>query len=78
MANPLPKTLAFRHTFISSVVKENTVTLFGEVGTEFELGTDYDAEILYKVSSSELSNLVNYYNGGLLNSQVVLPNGSVG
>jgi hypothetical protein len=78
MANPLPKTLAFRHTFVSSVVKENTVTLFGEVGSEFELGTDYDAEVLYKVSSSELSNLFNYYNGGLLNSQVVLPNGSVG
>jgi hypothetical protein len=58
MANLLPKTLAFRHTFVSSVVKENTVTLFGEVGSEFELGTDYDAEILYKVSSSELSNLV--------------------
>jgi len=78
MANPLPKTLAFRHTFVSSVVKENLVTLFGEVGSEFELGTDYDAEILYKVSSSELSNLFNYFNGGLLNSQVVLPNGSVG
>jgi hypothetical protein len=78
MANSLPKTLAFRHTFVSSVMKENVVSLFGEIGSEFELGTDYDAEILYKVSSSELSNLFNYYNGGLLNSQVVLPNGSVG
>jgi hypothetical protein len=78
MISSLPKTLAFRYVFASSVVKENVVTLFGEIGSEYQKGTDYDAAITYYVSSAELSNLVNYYNGGILNGQVVLPNGTIG
>lgn len=74
----VPKSLAFRHMYVSSVVKENTVTLFGEEGTPFEKGTDYDAEVIYNIPSSELSNLVNYYSGGILNGLIVLPNGSPG
>ena len=78
MQSSIPKTLAFRYLYVSSVVKEDLVTVFGQQGSEFVLGTDYDAMITYEVPSSELSNFVPYYNGGILNGQQVLPNGLVG
>lgn len=78
MQSSIPKTLAFRYLYVSSVVKEDIVTVFGQQGSEFVLGTDYDAMITYKVLSSELSNFLPFYNGGILNGQQVLPNGLVG
>lgn len=78
MQSSIPKTLAFRYLYVSSVVKEDVVTVFGQQGSEFQLGTDYDAMVTYEIPSSELSNLVTFYNGGILNGQQVLPNGLVG
>jgi hypothetical protein len=61
------KSLAFRYLFKTGVVKENTVTVFGETGETFKLGTDYDEEINLQVPYLDLSNFVLYYGGGIAN-----------
>jgi len=67
----MPKQLEFRYVFQSAAVKENTVNVFGETGTLFEKGTDYDELITLCVPKDQLSNLILYYNG-------VTPDGMVG
>lgn len=61
------KSLAFRYLFKTGVVKENTVTLFGETGEVFRPGVDYDEEINLQVPYLDLSNFVLYYGGGIAN-----------
>jgi hypothetical protein len=67
----MPKNLEFRYVFQSAAVKENTVNVFGEFGTAFEKGTDYDELITLYVPKDQLSNLIMYYNG-------ITPDGMVG
>jgi len=67
----MPKHLEFRYVFQSAAVKENTVNVFGETGTLFEKGTDYDELITLYVPKLQLSNLILYYNG-------IVPDGQVG
>jgi len=63
------KTLEFRHLFVSSAVNENTITVFGEQGTVYQKGTDYDEMIEFHVSDRNLSNLIAYYNGNVPDGQ---------
>lgn len=62
--------LAFRYLYKSGVIKENTVTVFGELGKVFEKGTDYDEEVDLTVPYMDLSNLIMYYTGTVADGTV--------
>lgn len=62
--------LAFRYLYKSGVIKENTVTVFGEMGAVFQKGTDYDEEVDLTVPYMDLSNLIMYYTGTVADGTV--------
>jgi hypothetical protein len=62
--------LAFRYLYKSGVIKENTVTVFGELGEVFKPGTDYDEEVNLTVPYMDLSNLIMYYTGTVADGTV--------
>ena len=62
--------LAFRYLYKSGVIKENTVTVFGELGTVFQKGTDYDEEVDLTVPYMDLSNLIMYFSGTVADGTV--------
>jgi hypothetical protein len=52
------------------VIKENTVTVFGELGSVFQKGSDYDEEVDLTVPYMELSNLIMYFTGTVADGTV--------
>jgi hypothetical protein len=66
--------LAFRYLYKSGVIKENTVTVFGELGSVFQKGADYDEEVDLTVPYMDLSNLIMYYTGTVADGTVGSPN----
>jgi hypothetical protein len=64
------KQLAFRYLYKSGVVKENTVTVFGELGSVFKPGIDYDEEVQLTVPYMDLSNLIMYFSGTVVDGTV--------